>query len=162
MAIVRWTPWTELDAIRHQMDRMFDEVTGWDSDSNAYRQPKIELFDSEDRLILRAEIPGIEPKDLDISASRNSISLRGERSYQSKDRDRGFFRSEFYYGKFERTIELPTNIKNNRVEAEYTNGILTLTLPKEDSDRHRAVKVNVNEATNPTIPSVETEEAPAS
>ncbi|MDY6937751.1 MAG: Hsp20/alpha crystallin family protein [Cyanobacteriota bacterium] len=160
MAIVRWTPWTEIETIRRQMDRMFDDMTGWDSESNATWQPKIELFDSENYLTLRAEIPGIEPQDLDISASRNTITLRGERRYENKHQDRGYFRSELYYGKFERALELPANIKNDRVEADYTNGILTLTLPKEEIDRNRSVKVKVN--ANAIAGETEAEEAPVS
>ncbi|MBE9041798.1 Hsp20/alpha crystallin family protein [Oscillatoriales cyanobacterium LEGE 11467] len=150
MAIIRWNPWTDMEVIRRQMDRVFDDMTGWDGYSATSWQPKVELFDSEDRLTLRAEIPGLEPKDLDISASRNTIALRGERRYENEHQDRGYFRSEFHYGKFERTIELPANIENDRVEADYKNGILTLTLPKEDADRNRAVKVNLS-ATSPEL-----------
>lgn len=156
MAIVSWNPWTDVEVLRRQMDRVFDDMAEWDGYSGTSWQPKIELLDRENRLILRGEIPGLEPKNLDISASRNAVTIRGERRYENEHQDRGYVRSEFHYGKFERTIELPIDIENDRIEADYTNGVLTLTLPKEDADRNRAVKVNLNAIS----PSTEKEELP--
>ncbi|NES80341.1 MAG: Hsp20/alpha crystallin family protein, partial [Moorea sp. SIO2B7] len=103
--------------------------------------------DVGDQLILRAEVPGIEAKDLDIDVSRNSVIIKGENRYEKKVAEKGFFRSEFRYGNFERVIDLPVEIENDQVKAEFKNGILTLNLPKVEAERHRVVKVNLTEST---------------
>lgn len=147
MAIVRWNPLSEIEILRHQMDKMFDEMIGFDNSSNASQdawKPAIELIDSENNLTLRAEVPGIEAKNLDVNASREAVTIRGENRYKKEAQDKGYFRSEFRYGKFERTIKLPVPIDNNNIDASFKDGILTLTLPKAEEARNRVVKVSLN------------------
>ena len=147
MAIVRWNPLSEIEILRHQMDKMFDEMIGFDNSSNASQdawKPAIELIDSENNLTLRAEVPGIEAKNLDVNASREAVTIRGENRYKKEAQDKGYFRSGFRYGKFERTIKLPVPIDNNNIDASFKDGILTLTLPKAEEARNRVVKVSLN------------------
>ncbi len=145
MALIRWQPFQEMETLRRQMDQMFDELAGFQrgESANLTWKPAVELEDAGERLILRAEIPGVEAKDLDIDVSRDAVAIRGENRYEKKIEDQGFFRSEFRYGKFERVIPLPVEIENEQVQAEFKNGILTLNLPKVEAARHRVVKVNV-------------------
>lgn len=145
MALIRWQPFQEMETLRRQMDQMFDELAGFQrgESANLTWKPAVELEDAGERLILRAEIPGVEAKDLDIDVSRDAVAIRGENRYEKKIEDKGFFRSEFRYGKFERVIPLPVEIENEQVQAEFKNGILTLNLPKVEAARHRVVKVNV-------------------
>ena len=145
MALIRWQPFQEMETLRRQMDQMFDELAGFQRGESADLtwKPAVELEDAGERLILRAEIPGVEAKDLDIDVSRDAVAIRGENRYEKKIEDKGFFRSEFRYGKFERVIPLPIEIENEQVQAEFKNGILTLNLPKVEAARHRVVKVNV-------------------
>ncbi|MDY6781848.1 MAG: Hsp20/alpha crystallin family protein [Cyanobacteriota bacterium] len=152
MAIVRWNPFSEIESLRRQMDTMFDEVTKLEGGtSGANWRPAIELQDREDELLLRAEVPGIEGKDLDIRVSRNAVTLRGEHRFDHKKEEKGHVRSEFYYGKFERTVGLPVAVQNDKVSAEFANGILTLTLPKADEARNRVIKVELGEPTQPAL-----------
>lgn len=147
MALVRWQPFQEMENIRRQMDRMFDELASFNRDfTTTWWTPAIELEDTDDNLILRAEIPGIEGKDLDIQVSKEAVSIAGETRHESKTEDRGYFRSEFRYGKFQRTIPLPVPIKNDQVKAEFKNGILTLTLPKVEEAKNRVVKINLEDS----------------
>ena len=145
MALIRWQPFQEMETLRRQMDQMFDELAGFQrgESANLTWKPAVELEDAGEQLILRAEIPGVEAKDLDIDVSRDAVAIRGENRYEKKIEDKGFFRSEFRYGKFERVIPLPVEIENEQVQAEFKNGILTLNLPKVEAARHRVVKVNV-------------------
>ncbi|MGK7872254.1 MAG: Hsp20/alpha crystallin family protein [Xenococcaceae cyanobacterium] len=147
MALIRWQPFQEMEHLRRQMDQMFDELTGFNRgyETIAGWKPAVELEEIEDRLILRAEVPGIEAKDLDIDVSRDAVAIRGEHRYGKKTEDKGFFRSELRYGKFERIINLPVEIEQEKVQAEFKNGILTLTLPKVEDTRRNVVKVNVVE-----------------
>ncbi|NES85943.1 MAG: Hsp20/alpha crystallin family protein, partial [Moorea sp. SIO2B7] len=131
MTLIRFSPISEFESIRNQLDRIFDEF-GSLSKSNYQTtwKPAVELLDNNESLILKASLPGIEAKDLDISVTRESVKIAGENHYENKSQENGYYHSEFHYGKFKRTISLPVPVQNDKVEAEYKNGILTLTLPK--------------------------------
>ncbi|OUL18601.1 molecular chaperone [Nostoc sp. RF31YmG] len=145
MVLVRWQPFSEMENLRRQMDRMFDELGGVNSQVTKTWTPAIELQDTNESLILRAEIPGIEGKDLDVHVTREAVSIAGETRLQRNTDERGYFRSEFRYGKFQRVITLPVPIQNDRVQAEFKNGILTLTLPKVEEVKQKVVKINLAE-----------------
>lgn len=154
MTLIRWQPFSDIDVLRRQMDRLFDEVTHWETPSTVISAPAIELSDEGDRLMLKAEIPGIDAKDLDISVMRQAVVLKGERRVEEKTEEQGYFRSEFRYGSFARTIPLPTEVQNENATAEYKDGVLTLTLPKAEETGDRAVKISVG-TTEPLPPSTE-------
>lgn len=143
MTLIRWQPFSEIDTLRRQMDRLFDGMTNWEGTGVALTAPAVELADEGDHLLLKAEIPGIDAQDLDISVMRQAVILKGERRIEEKKEEKGFFRSEFRYGSFARTIPLPTDVQNDKVTADYKDGVLTLTLPKAEDARDRAVKINV-------------------
>jgi HSP20 family protein len=140
-----WHPLQEMEIMRRSLDRVFDEMTQLPREQQVTWKPAIELQDRSDNLILRAEIPGVEGKDLDVRVTREAVVIQGEHRYEKKHQDRGAFRSEFRYGKFGRLIPLPVAVENNKVQADFTNGILTLTLPKVGAAKKHIVKVNVTE-----------------
>ena len=145
MALIRWQPFQEMETLRRQMDQMFDEMTGLNHPQQVSWQPAIELQDTNENVVLRAELPGIEGKDLDVRVTREAVAISGEHRYEKKTEEKGFFRSEFRYGKFQRVIPLPVAVQNDQVKADFTNGILTLTLPKLDAAKNRVVKLNLTE-----------------
>jgi len=145
MALIRWQPFSDIETLRRQMDRMFDDITGVNGyEESTNWRPAVELIDGEENLTLRAAVPGLEGKDLDISVTRDSVTLKGEHSYKERTEEKGVYRSEFRYGRFERTVRLPIAVQNNKVKAEFNNGILTLTLPKVEEAQNRVVKVDVS------------------
>ncbi|MFB2836783.1 Hsp20/alpha crystallin family protein [Floridanema evergladense] len=152
MAIIRWSPFIEVEAIHRQLDKIIDDFAGLTPTENAIWKPGVELQDNGDNLTLKAEIPGVEAKDLDISVLRDAVVIRGEHRYENKAENKGYFRSEFRYGKFERVVSLPVAVQNDKVEANFANGILTLTLPKVEEAKNRVFKVNLagNEDTTNT------------
>lgn len=143
MVLVRWQPFQEMEHLRRQMDRMFDELTGFNQEMQTTWTPAVEMEIKDEYVILRAAVPGIEGKDLDVKVARDAVAIAGENRYEHKTEDKGYFRSEFRYGKFYRTINLPVPVENDKVEAEFKNGILTLTIPKAEEARNKVVKVNV-------------------
>ncbi|MDB9312099.1 Hsp20/alpha crystallin family protein [Spirulina sp. CS-785/01] len=146
MALLRWQPFSELENLRRQMDQVFDDIngmTGIESNNPLGWQPAIELSDRDNNLILRAQIPGLNAEDLDISVSRDTVTLKGEHRQEDESQDQGFYRSEFRYGSFQRTINLPVAVENDQVEAEFNNGVLTLTLPKVEEAKDKVVKINL-------------------
>ncbi|MGK7951458.1 MAG: Hsp20/alpha crystallin family protein [Xenococcaceae cyanobacterium] len=149
MAIVRYNPWQEMSSLQLQLNRLFDDAlvpANWDDFGNFSRIPAAELTETEDAVHLKLEVPGMEAKDLDIQVMADRVSIAGERKSETKTEENGRTRSEFSYGKFSRVIPLPIKIQNTNVTAEYKNGILNLTLPKAEAEKHKVVKVNLDEA----------------
>lgn len=142
MLVRYWQPWREIESLRRQMDNVFDELTQT-TNSEASWTPAVELKDDGDALVLRAQLPGMDAKDLDIQVTKEAVSLAGEHRHEEKTEKDGFFRSEFRYGKFQRVIPLPVAVQNDRVEAAYKDGVLSLTLPKVEEVRNKAVKINL-------------------
>ena len=157
MTIIRWQPFQEIDALHRQMDRIFDDMLKVKRQPEMTWKPAVELQNTNDNLILRVQIPGVEAKDLDIQVAREAVAIAGEQRYENK----GHIRSEFRYGKFQRVIPLPVAIQNDQVQAEYKNGILTLTLPKVAEARQKVVKINLADNTTEPVATTPTQEPQA-
>jgi len=149
-------PFTEIETIRQQLDKVFDQRAATRNNSEATWMPAMELADTGDNFVLKAQLPGIDPKDIDVQVTRESISISGERRYENTDEKSGYVRSEFRYGKFHRVLSLPAHIQNDSVQAEYKDGILMLTLPKVTEARNKVVKINLAQiAEGSTTPALE-------
>ena len=145
MAIVRYNPWQEMNSLQRQLNKMFDDVitpASFAEFGNLAKVPAAELTETKENIVLKLEVPGMQPADLNIEAAHKSISISGERK-SDKSEAEGQTRSEFRYGSFQRVIPLPAKIQNTQVKAEYKNGILHLTLPKAEEEKNKVVKVNL-------------------
>jgi HSP20 family protein len=151
-----WQPFTEIETIREQLDKAFDGLAAARDNSEAAWMPALELADAGDNFVLKAQLPGIDPKDIDVQVTREAISISGERRYENTEEKPRYVRSEFRYGKFYRVLSLPAHIQNDSVQVEYKDGILTLTLPKVTEARNKVVKINLAEiAGTPANPALE-------
>jgi len=151
-----WQPFTEIETIRQQLDKAFDQRAATRDNSETAWMPALELVDAGDNFVLKAQLPGIDPNDIDVQVTREAISISGERRYENTEEKPGYVRSEFRYGKFHRVLPLPAHIQNDSVQAEYKDGILTLTLPKVTEARNKVVKINLAEiAETSTTPALE-------
>ena len=146
MPLTRWQPTREIDELQKAMNRLFEGpiYTGERQGLPASFSPAVEMTEAEDAIHLKFEIPGMETKDLDIEVTPESVSISGERKSKTKTEEKGTTRTEFHYGKFHRVIPLPTRIQNNKVKAEYKDGILNVSLPKAEEEKYQVVKVKVN------------------
>lgn len=136
MAITRYNPWVEMNALQNQLDRVLEDLQ-----APAFRTPAAELTETKDALHLRLELPGMSPADVDIEVTANAVKVIAERKIEHREDTR----SEFYYGKYQRVIPLKTRVQNTNVTAEYKDGILNLTLPKREEEKNKVVKVNLTE-----------------
>ncbi|MGV0026606.1 Hsp20/alpha crystallin family protein [Phormidesmis priestleyi] len=164
MTMMRWQPWQEMDSVRRQLDRMFDDFAPLREAmkiSEPTWTPAVELSSNDTEFVLRAQLPGIEAKDVDVQVGRNAIALSGEHKFENKTEENGYFRSEFRYGKFQRVIPLPAAVQNDQVTADFKDGVLTLTLPRIQAVKPSVVKVNLTGAdTNAALPAETAQEAP--
>ncbi|MEA5594042.1 Hsp20/alpha crystallin family protein [Rivularia sp. UHCC 0363] len=158
MAIKRWEPFQEierwepfsrepmwaLDQMQRQMNRLMEGFMPSGNGGSALNYiPSAEMEETAEEIKLKLEIPGMEAKDLNVDVTENSVSISGERKSETKTEEKGMVRSEFHYGRFERKIPLPAHVQNDKAQAEYKNGVLTLNLPKLEGEKHKAVKINV-------------------
>lgn len=138
MRVVFYNPLDEITNVQKNLNRLVDEVL---EPGRYSRFPVAELYDNTDNVVVKIELPGINPNELDVEVTEDSVSITGERKSDITPEDGANVKSEFYYGKFHRVIPLPARVQNHNVAAQYKDGILNLTLPK--ADNNRAVKVAV-------------------
>lgn len=145
MALVRWNANRELDSLQREMNRLFDDVFTLSPRQNSFSEfvPAAELEEQDDAYHLRLEVPGIKKDDLDIQVTANSVAISGERTSSTQAKDDRVTRSEFRYGSFNRVIAMPGQIDHQNVVANYQDGVLSLTLPKAEEEKHKIVKVNI-------------------
>ncbi|MBW4576518.1 MAG: Hsp20/alpha crystallin family protein [Aphanothece sp. CMT-3BRIN-NPC111] len=145
MALIRWEPSREVESLQRQMNQLFDNLMTAENggSSGTAFMPAAEMHETPDAVYLRLEAPGMEAKDIDVQVTAQAVAITGERKSESKTEEKGLTRSEFRYGRFQRVIPLPTRIQNDKVEAEYKNGVLNLTLPKAEDEKNKVVKVNL-------------------
>ncbi|MDE5067747.1 MAG: Hsp20/alpha crystallin family protein [Trichodesmium sp. St19_bin2] len=105
--------------------------------------PAVEIYENNNAIDLRLEIPGLEVKDLDVQVTAEAVEIKGKRRQETETQEQNLVRSEFHYGAFQRRISLPVRVQNNLVKADYKDGILHIHLPKSEADKNQVVKVNV-------------------
>ncbi len=106
--------------------------------------PAVDMEETDKEIIVKAEMPGMEKDDFSLEIEQDHLILRGEKKQEREEKDRNYHRVECSYGRFSRTLPLPCGIDANSANAEYRNGVLTITLPKSESARRKAVKVNIS------------------
>jgi HSP20 family protein len=148
MIVRYWQPWREIETLRHQMDKAFDQLISSTEEAVAW-VPAVELKDGGSDLVLRVQLPGLEAKDLDVQVTREAVTIAGEQRHEQTNENE-FFKSEFRYGRFYRVVALPVPVQNDQVQAEYKDGILSLRLPKVAEARNKVVKLNLAEQLNQT------------
>lgn len=106
------------------------------------RMPKVDVVDRDDEVVVRAEVPGVEKDDLDVSVADNSVTIKGETKREEKEEKGDYYRSEISRGSFSRTVALPSDVDTAKVKAEFKDGFLELTMPKIAKTKRRTVKIN--------------------
>ncbi|UCG91836.1 MAG: Hsp20/alpha crystallin family protein [candidate division WOR-3 bacterium] len=140
----RWEPFRELVSLRDDMDRLFRSFFGGPLEEvEGFWAPVIDIEEDNDSYYVRAEVPGIKKEEIKISVRGNALSLSGERKQESETKNKTFHRVERSYGRFKRTISLPSEIDAEKVKATYKDGILTVTLPKPESTKPKEIEVEI-------------------
>ncbi len=146
MALVKWTPFGDLSTFRREMDRLFDRFLGelprLDLSAMGWT-PHLDMTETKECLIVKAELPGLDTKDLDITISGNTLTLKGEKRQVKEEKDEHHHLLERSYGAFTRTVELPTTVAADKVKAAFKNGVLTITIPKTEEAKRKAISIEV-------------------
>jgi HSP20 family protein len=132
MALVRWDPIRELDSLQGDMNRLFDRFFEGRTPNGTGRRwiPAMDLVETDDHLVLRADLPGMTEDDVDIEIKDNVLTVSGERKAEHEDKSEGYHRVERSFGSFSRSLTLPAGVDPDKVEANFDNGVLEVRIPK--------------------------------
>jgi HSP20 family protein len=141
----RFEPFRGASTLQDQIDRLFNDVFERPSDESNLTSwaPAVDIFETEHELVVKADLPEIDPKDLDIRVENNILSIRGERKFESKVSQDKYLRVERAYGSFSRSFSLANTVNSEAIRADYQNGVLTLTVPKREEAKPKQIRVNV-------------------
>jgi HSP20 family protein len=129
--------------------RLFeDAVTRMMSEPRTNRpwSPNVDILETEDALIVRADVPDVKIEDIDVRVENQTLSLKGHRKFEKQENVKGYHRLERSYGEFVRSFAVPSTVDTDKVQADYKNGVLTVTLPRKESAKPRQVKIEVHHA----------------
>jgi HSP20 family protein len=145
MNIVRWYPFRDLVTLRERMNRVFEDAftfRGEEKDLIASNwNPSVDIYEAENELVLKAEIPGVDEKDVEIKIEDNTLTIQGDRKFEKETKEENYRRIERSYGSFYRSFSLPRNIDQDKIKAERENGILKISLPKKPELKPKKVKI---------------------
>ena len=155
MNIIKWqspslAPWPSfgrLSDLRDEMDRLFDSplneltrtsqvLSGW--------TPPLDVFEEKDNFVVKAELPGMKKEDIEVSFHDGSLSLSGERQSETQHEAAEVYRTERFFGRFQRTVTLPAAVAADKIKAAYKDGVLTVTLPKTEEAKPKQIDVSIN------------------
>ena len=145
MAIIRWDPFRDMVTLRERMNKLFEDMAaarGEEKDlATSSWAPAVDIYETENEVVLTAEIPGIEEKDVEIKVEDSTLTLMGERKFEKETKEENYHRIERAYGSFFRSFTLPNYIDQDKIEAEHENGILKVRMPKRAELKPRKVKI---------------------
>lgn len=148
--ITRWDPFREMTTLQDRMNRLFNDQFGAMTRDEALTGsfvPPVDVYEDENTIQVRLEVPGIDEKDIDIRMENNVLTVRGERKFEKDEKEENFHRVERRYGSFTRSFTLPSTVNSDDVQADYDKGVLTIRLAKRAEAKPKQIKVNLNSKT---------------
>jgi HSP20 family protein len=143
--LTRWEPMRDMVTLRDAMDRLFDDAFtrpwGLTDGGRGMGMPAVDMYQTDDDVVVKTAIPGIKPEDVQISVTGDTLTIKGETRENNDDKQKAYHIREQRWGSFERTLTLPTDVKADKAQAEFENGILTITLPKAEEVKPKTITV---------------------
>jgi HSP20 family protein len=138
----QWDPFEDLRTMQHEMDRLFERFLGEiPTEERRLWMPSVESYTKEGHLVFKAELPGVDPKDLDVSVTDRELVIKGERKAEKGTKEENYVYREINYGSFERHFVLPEGVKTDELKAKFLNGILEITVPAPAITKARKIEI---------------------
>jgi HSP20 family protein len=143
--LMRWQPMDDLVSFRDAMDRLFEDSIigprwGWIAPMRAANL-EIDMFETNDKVVVKAALPGIKPEEVEVTITGNTLTISGESNEEDEVEEEDFLRKERRYGSFTRTVTLPERLKTDKADASFENGVLTLKVPKSEEVKPKMIKI---------------------
>jgi HSP20 family protein len=147
MELIRWNPMRDVFSLRHQMNHLFDDVFKpvVRGDSRVFMwnwNPTVDIYDNDENIVIKAELPGIDKKDIVIDVKDGLLALKGERSFDNEVKEEKYYCRERTFGKFERVFRLPADVDPEKISANYKDGILKIEIPKPEEQQPKQITVH--------------------
>jgi HSP20 family protein len=146
-SLVRWDPFAEFSGLRRAMDRVFEDFAPartWRNGEATELTFPIDLYETDDAVVVKAVLPGIKPEEVDISVQGDALTIKGETRHEQETKSENWYRREIRYGAFSRMIPLPVRVSYDKADAKFKDGLLTVTLPKAEEAISKTIKVSAN------------------
>ncbi len=149
MALIRWDPFREISSLQERMNRLFPDVRartpfGEEEIMQGAWVPVVDIYETADSIVLKAELPGITKEDISVEVKDNTLTLKGEKKFEKEVNEENYHRVERSYGTFQRAFTLPSTVEQDKVKAKFKAGILVITLPKMEQAKPKQIKVDVS------------------
>ena len=141
----RWDPFRDLNSLQDRMNRLFDEAgRGWRPEEPAATttwSPAVDIYETEGEIIVKAELPGVDRKDISLHIENNVLTVKGERRFEKETKEENYHRIERAYGGFSRSFSIPAIVDEEKIRAEYKDGILKIALPKKEQVKPKQIAI---------------------
>ena len=147
MELIRWNPARDMFSFRHQMNHLFNDVfrpvVRGDEELFMWNQyPTVDIYDNDEHIVIKAELPGIDKKDIVIDVKDGVLTLKGERSSDNEIKEEKYYCRERTFGKFERVFRIPADVDPEKIRADYKDGILKIDIPKSEEQQPKQITVH--------------------
>ena len=147
MNVVRWNPWRETETFPDRFSRFFDGSffpTARFSDESGLRdwRPVVDIYDSDDKIVVKADIPGVDKKDIHVDVKDGVLTLSGERSFENEVKEERYHHKERSFGKFQRSFTLPEGMDLEKIDADYKDGVLKIEIPKPEAKKPKKIEIH--------------------
>ena len=140
MSLIRWDPFREFNALPGRFGGFFGK--GWEAPlSTTAWNPSVDILENDNEVVVQAELPGMNAKDIEVRLENNVLMLKGERNFEKETKEENYHRVEREYGTFSRSFALPSAVNEDKVTAEYKDGILKIVMPKKEETKPKPIKI---------------------
>ena len=146
MELMPWRPLGELSSVRREMDRLWNRFLGETPFARTAAEewsPSVDISETKDSLAIKAELPGLDAKDVSLSISGDILTIKGEKKKKSEEKDEQHHYVERYYGSFSRSFKIPVSVQEDKIEASFDKGVLKITLPKTEASKKKEIEIKV-------------------
>jgi len=147
MAVVKWDPFRDLVSIQDRMNKLFEQTLsrsrGEEGVSATTWTPSVDIYETTDSIVMKAELPGVAREDIQIQIHENTLTLKGERRFAKDVQEESYLRIERAYGSFHRSFTLPSVVRQEAIHAVFRDGVLELTLPKAEGTKPKRISIDV-------------------
>ena len=146
MNLVRWNPWREMSTLQHRINHLFNEPFFRSGDDDELRMgtwyPAVDMFDDDDKIVIKAELPGMDKKDISVDIENRVLTLSGERNYDNEVKEENYYRRERATGRFKRAFNLPADVDSDMIKADFKDGVLKVEIPKPEEQKPKQITVH--------------------
>ena len=152
-SLIRWEPFRDIHTLQDRLNRVFGDLSHRPGSTDEGLTagpwtPQVDVYETNDSIVLKADLPGMNQNDVEISVEGNTLTVKGERKFEKEVNEKDYYRMERSYGTFTRSFTLPPTVDSDKIDAAFAQGVLKITLPKREESKPKQIKVKINGSQN--------------